>query len=43
MIAAAILDRLCTSARQQAALHAFARTRLLDLLDTPTQRTMTRS
>jgi len=40
MIAAAILDRLCTSARQQAALHAFARTRLLDLLDTPTQRAM---
>lgn len=39
-IAGAILDKLCASSRQQETLHAFVRSRLLDLLDTPANRTM---
>ena len=39
-IADAILARLCDSGRQRETLHAFARCRLLDLLDAPDNRAM---
>ncbi len=39
-IAEAILARLCASRRQRETLHAFARSRLFDLLDEPANRAM---